>query len=262
MAYDFYDSELSQFDDLQRRSLKMGMTLACVTNIKDPENKNRVLCKPITNDNEKDVLETEWCDVIQPLSGKNAGTFLFPCVDDVVLLGYLDGDPHCPYVIGGVWDQTSTAPYTIQDGKNTEYSFKTPTGTEIHIHEEKDKQKIEVKTPKGTQLVLDDEQESVTVEDKNKKNSITLKLKDGEIEIKADKKLTMAAGKTTFELTSDGKATLNASGDVTLKGSSIKGNASGDVELKGSSATVNASGKLTLKGSSADLKGSMGVNIN
>ena len=262
MAFDFYDGELSQFDDIQRRSLKTGLTLAHVTNIKDPENKNRVLCKPVTNDNEKAVLESEWCDVIQPLSGKNAGTFIFPCVDDLVLIGYLDGDPHCPYVIGGVWDQTSTAPYTIQDGKNTEYSFKTPTGTEIHIHEEKDKQKIEVKTPKGTQLVLDDEKETVTVEDKNKKNTITLKLKDGEIEIKADKKLTMAAGNTKLELTSDGKATLDAKGDVTLKGASIKGTATGAMELKGSSATVNATGKLTLKGASADLKGPTGVNIN
>ncbi len=262
MPFDFYDSELSQFDDIQRKTQRLGLTLARVTNIKDPENKNRVLCKPVTSDDEKAVLETEWCDVIQPLSGKSAGTFLFPCVDDLVLLGYLDGDLHCPYVLGGVWDQKTPAPYTITDGKNTEYSFKTPTGTEIHIHEEKDKQKIEVKTPKGTSLEIDDEKEQVLVQDKNKKNTITLKLKEGEIEIKADKKLTMAAGNTKLTLESGGKASLEAKGDVSISGGSIKGKSTGDLEMSGSSATVKATGKLTLKGASADLKGPTGVNIN
>ena len=262
MAFDFYDSELSQFEDIERRSKRTGLTLAKVTNIKDPENRNRVLCKPITGDNEKDILETEWADVIQPLSGKNAGTFLLPSVNDIVLIAYLDGDPHCPFVVGGVWDKQSTAPYTMKDGKNKDFSFKTPTGSEIHFTDEKDKQKIEVKTPKGTEITLDDEKETVTVTDKNKKNSLTIKIKDGEVELKAEKKLTLSAGKTSLVLESGGKATLKGSGDITLDGSNVNVKGKSAVNLKGASAKVEASGKLTLKGTTADLKGPAGVNIN
>lgn len=262
MPFDFYDEGLSQFDDIERRSKRYGLTLAKVTNIKDPENRNRVLCKPITGENEKSILETEWADVIQPISGKNAGTFLLPSVDDIVLIAYLDGDPHCPYVVGGVWDKTSTAPYTMKDGKNNDYSFKTPTGSEIHFKDEKDKQSITVNTPKGTSLALDDEKETVTVTDKNKKNSLTIKIKDGTIEIKAEKKLSIAAGDTSLILESGGKATLKAKGAVSIDGSDIKGTAKSGLQLKGSTAKVEATGKLTLKGTTADLKGPAGVNIN
>ncbi len=262
MAFDFYDEGLSQFDDIEQRSKRMGLTLAKVTNIKDPENRNRVLCKPITGEKEKSILETEWADVIQPISGKNAGTFLLPSVDDIVLIAYLDGDPHCPYVIGGVWDKKSTAPYTMKDGKNYDYSFKTPTGSEIHFKDEKNKQQISLSTPKGTSLTLDDEKETVSITDKNKKNTLTIKIKDGNIEIKAEKKLTISAGDTTLALESGGAATLKGKGTVTLDGSSIKGKAKSRLELKGASANLEATGKLTLKGATADLKGPAGVNIN
>ena len=262
MAFDFFDEELSRFDDIEQRSKRTGLTLAKVTNIKDPENRNRVLCKPITGEKEKDILETEWADVIQPISGKNAGTFLLPSVDDIVLIAYLDGDPHCPYVIGGVWDKKSTPPYTMKDGKNKDYSFKTPTGSEIHFTDEKDKQKIEISTPKGTFVALDDEKETVTITDKKKKNSLTIKIKDGEIAIKAEKKLSLAAGDTSLVMESGGKATLKGKGTITIEGSSVKGTAKSGLELKGASAKLEATGKLTLKGATADLKGPAGVNIN
>ncbi|XME02548.1 phage baseplate assembly protein V [Lachnospiraceae bacterium C1.1] len=262
MAFDFYENELSQFDDIERRSKRLGLTLAKVTNIKDPENKNRVLCKPVTGEKEKDILEMEWADVIQPLSGKNAGTFLLPSVDDVVLIAYLDGDPHCPYVVGGVWDKKSTAPYKMKDGKNNDFSFKTPGGSELHFSDQKDKQKITLSTPKGTEICLDDENEKLTVTDKKKKNTITINIKKGEIEIKAEKKLTLAAGDTSLVMESSGKATLKGKGAVSIEGSSIKENAKSSMEIKGASTKVEASGKLTLKGSMADLKGPAGVNIN
>ncbi|MCR4745452.1 MAG: phage baseplate assembly protein V [Lachnospiraceae bacterium] len=262
MAFDFFDGELSRFDDIEQRSKRSGLTLAKVTNIKDPEKRNRVLCKPVTGEKEKDILETEWADVIQPLSGKNAGTFLLPSVDDLVLIAYLDGDPHCPIVVGGVWDKTSTAPYTMKDGKNNDYSFKTPTGSEIHFSDEKDKQKIEISTPKGTSLTFDDEKDTVSLTDKNKKNSLTIKIKDGQIEIKAEKKLTLSAGETSITLESGGKAAIKAKGEVSIEGSSIKEKAKSAMEIKGASTKVEASGKLTLKGSTADLKGPAGVNIN
>lgn len=261
MAFDFFDDGI-RLDKLQGDMQRAGLTLAKVTNITDPDKLNRVMCKPVVSDEEKDVLETEWCPVVQPLSGKSCGHFYMPSVDDLVLLAYLNGDPHCPYVIGGTWNGDSPAPYTVADGKNINFSIKTPGGTELLFYDEKDKEYIQMNTPKGAKLTINDEQQTAQFSDPEGKNLITINWKDGEMSITADKKITLAAGSTQIVMESSGNLTMKADKSVSVKGTDIEANASNGFTAKGASANVEASGKLTLKGASADLKGSMGVNIN
>lgn len=261
MNFDFYDGGL-RLDEIQQEMTRPGLTLAEVTNIKDPENLNRVKCKPVVDKKEKDVLETEWCPVVQPLSGKSRGVFYMPSVGDLVLLAYLNGDPHCPYVIGGAWDKDSPPPYTVKDGKNINFSVKTPGGTELLFYDEKDKEYIQLKTPKNAMLRIDDEQQQAQFKDPNSKNTITINWKNGEIQITADKKMTLSAGSTQIVLDSSGSLTMKADKKISAKGADIELNANNDFKAKGTSSNVEASGKLTLKGATADLKGSMGVNIN
>ena len=84
----------------ERQMERPGLTLAVVTNINDPDKLNRVKCLPVENDKEE---ETDWCYVMAPLGGKECGAFFFPNVNDLVVLGYLGGNPHRPMVLGGFW---------------------------------------------------------------------------------------------------------------------------------------------------------------
>lgn len=261
MSFDFFDSG-PRLDDIQRDMQRPGLTLAEVTNITDPDKLNRVLCKPVVSEEEKDVLETEWCPVVQPFSGKSRGQFYMPSVGDLVLLAYLNGDPHCPYVIGGTWSKESPPPYTVTDGKNINFSIKTPGGTELLFYDEKDKEYIQLTTPKKATLLIHDEQQKAELRDPDSRNSILIDWKNGEMKITAEKKMTLAAGSTQLVLDSSGSLTMQADKTVSMEAADVQAKASNDFTAEGMSANVKASGKLTLEGAAADLKGSTGVNIN
>ena len=261
MGFDFFDNG-PRLDEIQQDMLRPGLTLAEVTNITDPQKLNRVLCKPVVSKEEKDVLETEWCPVVQPLSGKSRGQFCMPSVGDLVLLAYLNGDPHCPYVIGGTWDKDSPPPYTVADGKNFNFSIRTPSGTELLFYDEKGKEYIQLTTPKKATLLIHDEQQKAEFHDPDSKNLITIHWQSGEMQITAEKKITLAAGGTQIVLDSAGSLTLKAEQKVSAEAANVELKASNAFAAQGTSAEVKADGKLTLQGATADLKGPTGVNIN
>ena len=89
-----------------------SLTLATVKDIKDDKKLNRVKCLPI---GAPDDEMTDWCYVMTPMGGKERGLFLFPQVDDLVVLGYLENDPHRPIVLGGFWNTETTPPLTVAD---------------------------------------------------------------------------------------------------------------------------------------------------
>lgn len=261
MNFDFGDKGM-RLDQLQLEMQRPGLTLAKITNITDPDKLNRVRCKAVVSQEETDVLETEWCPVVQPFSGSSRGMFYMPSVGDLVLLAYLNGDPHCPYVLGGTWDKESPAPYTMESGKNINFSIRTPGGTELLFYDEQGKEYIQLTTPKKATLLISDQQQLAQLQDPESKNLLTINWQTGEIQLTAEKKLTLAAGTTQMVLSSDGSLTMQADKTVSADAANISINASNEVTAKGASANVEATGKLTLKGASADLKGSAGVNIN
>ena len=112
---------------LERQMERAGLALGVVTNVSDPNELNRVKCVLVENDQNE---ETDWCYVMAPLGGQGCGQFFFPKVNDLVVLGYLNGDPHRPMVLGAYWNTTVKPPYVIQNGKVYDYIIKTPSGTE------------------------------------------------------------------------------------------------------------------------------------
>lgn len=261
-TFDSFSSGL-RWDELQASTLQCGLTLAKVTNINDPDKLNRVLCRPIADEAVKDILETEWCPVMQPLSGSGCGQYFMPSVDDLVLISFLNGDPHCPYVVGGTWNQDSPAPYTLEEAKNVNFSVKTPGGSELLFYDEKGKESIKLNTPSGASLTMNDEQQCAELKDSGGSNHIKMDWKGGEITIESAQKITFKVGSAQITMESSGAITIDAgSGDLTMKAANVNATATNAVKLKGASANVEADGKLTLKGASADLKGPAGVNIN
>lgn len=238
---------------------RSGLTLAKVTNIKDDKKFNRVKCLPIGSANAE---ETDWCYVMTPMGGKECGMFFFPQVNDLVVLAYLDDDPHRPLVLGGFWNTEVKPPYSVQEGKSEDYSIRTPRKIELLLHDEDKKQKVTLTMPSGTVLMLDDGGEKISLQDKEGNNALTMDLKKGEATLKAKTKLTLAAGSTTMVLESSGNITGKGSAKVALEGANIAAKASGKLDLQGATAAVKASATLDLNASGpATLKGAI-VKIN
>ena len=249
-----------------REMSRYGLTLAKVTNIKDEESLNRIKCLPI---GAPDDEETDWCYVMTPMGGKERGLFLFPQVDDLVVLAWLDDDPHRPLVLGGFWNNETAPPFKIQDGKAEDYCLKTPKKIEIVLHDEDSKQKLTVTMPSGATMVMDDENKKISIQDKDGNNSLNMDLEGGNIELKAKSKITLSAGKTTITLEEGGNITSEGNGDISQKakgkiameGANVEGKANSSLSLKAASADIKADSSLNLKAASTDIKADASLKL-
>ncbi|MBO4913987.1 MAG: hypothetical protein J5449_02170 [Oscillospiraceae bacterium] len=239
---------------------RTGITLGKVTNITDDKNFNRVKCLPIGS---KDEEETDWCYVMTPMGGKECGAFFFPQVDDLVVLAYLDGDPHRPLVLGGFWNTDVKPPLPIEKGKNEDYLLRTPNKIELAMHDKDKEQKLTVTMPSGTVLELDDKEKKVHIHDKEKKNELLMELESGSVTLKAEKKLTLVSGKSQIVLTEDGNIEEKGSKKLTESFKDIDSEATSSVQIKGKSSGIKlegasiegkANGQLKLQSGMAAIK--------
>ena len=252
-----------------------GMTIAKVTNVNDEEKLNRVKCLPLGEKN--DAEETEWCYVMTPMGGKERGTFFFPQVDDLVVLGYLNGDIHNPLVLGALWTSETTPPYSIQDGKVQDYSIKTPSKIELLFHDEDSKFKASLTMPSEAALTLDDEKKSITLQDKEGKNTLSMDLDKGEITLKAEKKLTLVVGSNSITIEDSGKITIKGDGDIgvesganlnlkgtpkaALQASQIETKADAKVSMQGAQIEIKADAKLSMQGAMTEVKADATMDV-
>ena len=216
---------------------KQKATLAVVTNVSDPDKLNRVKCVPVENDQDE---ETDWCYVMAPMGGKECGQFFFPNVNDLVVLGYLNGDPHRPMVLGAYWNTKVKPPYVIQDGKVYDFTIKMPSGTELHLYDEPGKQKVTLTMPSGTTLTMDDEGKKIALQDKGGENALTMDLQGGNVELKAKTKLTLSAGTgASMVLEASGNVTEKANVKVAVQAATIEEKASAQMTIQGGMVSIN-----------------------
>lgn len=243
----------------ERGMARNGLALARVINVNDEEGFNRVQCLPVgAPDNEV----TDWCYCMAPMGGKGCGVYFPPQVDDLVVLAYLDDDPHRPVVLGSIWNTEVTPPFTIKEGKVEDYAIRTPKAIDLTFHDEDEKQTVTLTMPSGTVLRFDDGEQTVTLQDKDGKNALKMNFKSGEAELTSEKKLTLSAGETSITLESSGNLTLQCNGKLSAQGASIEEKAKGQMTLQGATTQVKGDGTLELSGGgSASLKGGI-VKIN
>lgn len=244
----------------EKASVKNGIAIAMITDIKDPKNLNRVKCEYLTADNKssggaaggttKKTGGTGWIFCVTPFGGKEYGSFFHPNVGDIVVIAYENGDIHRPFVIGCLWVGESKAPLTVQDGKNEEYKFITPNKGYVDIVDTKDKQKITIATSKGRQLVFDDDKQEISITDG--KSGIKISEKNGTTEITCDKKLTIKVGQgATIEIDgTSGAISIKGNKEVKIEAAqvAVKASGTGEVSANGS-LEIKSSGMLTVKGS-------------
>jgi len=183
-----------------------GVVVGVVSNNQDDEKLNRVkVTFPWLSEDE----ESHWARVSCLMAGDQRRALFLPEVGDEVLVAFEHGDIDRPYVIGSLWNGVDKPPKTNDDGKNN-----------IRL----------IQSRSGHKLTLDDTDgsEKISIEDKSGKNSIVWDTSANTITISADKDIMLKApsGKISLDakelsLKSSGDATVEASGSLTLKGSTV-----------------------------------------
>lgn len=220
-----------------------GVVTGLVKDNYDQEHPGMVKVEYFLGENGKNV--TGWVPVAAPYAFKDSGLYLLPEVGAVVVIAFNMGDRNCPIVIGSLWNKKNDLPKETAKDKNTIKRFKTKGGNEVIFEEEQGKEAIELHTPKSQTIRIDDEKETITIFDKEKKNGIKMEMKDGNITIIAEKKMTFEVGSQKM-ITMDGKT-------VQIKGDDIKAEATKGLNLKGQN--------LKAEGTQTDIEGKSSLNV-
>lgn len=245
--------DLFNDDNEVTRNLLVGMTLAKVTNLEDPDQLGRIKVKFLLRDLEEN--ESCWARVVVPFAGSTTGVYMLPEVDDEVVVAFLGGQLDKPVILGGVWNKTAKPPVDNEKGKNNTKMIKTKSGHTVTFTDEDGKEKIEVKSAKGATLTIDDKAESISLKDKGGSNTMTIDGKNGKLSFEAEKKIEFKTGGSTLTLDGTGNSIEIKTQQLKMKGM--------QVEIKGDT-TVKVESGATLEvkaGAMAQIKGAM-VTIN
>lgn len=235
-----------------------GISIGVVTDITDPDGKNRVKVKI---PNIADDHETFWSRVVCPGAGNNRGFLAMPEIGDEVAVAYENGDIQRPYVLGGLWNGVDAIPdnHTVVDNHTVgARSITTRGGAYLALSDDPDDTEgaryIKIVTANQSATVHIGE-DNVTIDAPDL--PLTFKNAKAEIEIKDDGAINITA--------KQGNLTLDAkTNDVVIKGNNVKLTATSNAEIKASvQATLKGDAGATVDagGAIAAVKGSM-VNLN
>ena len=184
-----------------------GIVIGIVSNLEDPENLGRVKVKFPHLDNQ----ESDWAKLVTLMAGPERGAFFRPEVDDEVLVGLEHGDYRRPYILGSLWSKVDKPPADDGDAKKNNWRFfKSRSGHVVKLDDTDGKEKIEIidKSSKH-QIIID------TAGDK-----IQIICDSGDVEVSASSG-TVKVEAATVEVKSKGNMSLEASGQMTIKGGTV-----------------------------------------
>ena len=229
-----------------------GITAGIVTDITDPDKKNRVKVRLINRDDS--TQETDYIRVMTPAAGNEFGFYDLPEVGDEVLVGFLDGDFTDPYVLGCLWNTKAPAPVTLADGKNDLRGLKSRTAHKLEFNDGEDAPGVTLVSAAESTLLFDDKGQAIKLADKDGANALTIDIAGGNVTLEAKTKLTLKVGGSSIEIDSS-SITIKTSGNITIDGQQVSISGKSTVEAK-------ATGQLNLEASGpANLKGAI-VKIN
>ncbi len=165
-----------------------GCHLALVTDLNDPDHRNRVKVRLLALDGEGRA--EIWARVALPFAGDNRGAFFIPDVGDEVLVSFVAGDPRFPIVLGGLWNGSAAPPASISGGQNRLKVLRSKNGVQITLDDQQGREQFIVETPGGQKLTLADGPGAVTLED-SAGNSV--KLESAGITVTASARVTVNA---------------------------------------------------------------------
>ena len=168
-----------------------------------------------------------WARLATLDAGENRGTVFRPEVDDEVIVGFINGDPRSPIVLGMVHSSAKPSPIPASDD-NHEKGYVSRGEMKMLFNDESNIMTFE--TPNGNTIILSEDEGSVSIKDENG-NMVVMDSNGINIESAAD-------------------INIKASGDINLEGVNIGAAANAEFKAEGSAgATLESGAATTVKGS-------------
>ncbi len=109
-------------------------------NVEDPDNLGRI---KVNFKWQKDGQMTPWIRCMTTHAGADKGIYFIPELEEDVLIGFENGDPERPYVLGSMYHSQQTPAY-FKDPNNYMKAIRTVSENEIHLYDEPDKERIKI----------------------------------------------------------------------------------------------------------------------
>jgi Rhs element Vgr protein len=194
----------------------------------DPTGEDRVAVRIVT---ETETAEPLWARPMSVGGGKHHGFVMLPEPNSECLLGFLDGDPRDPVLIGGLHSSTATSPLPGADGNNLKG----------------------IVSREGTRIVFDDSGPALVIETEGERR-IALSDKDGKITMSDADGNAIEMSSAGIKIDSKAVISISAKGDLKLKGKNLKAEALTGAEVKGNaSAKLQSGGGTIIKGATVDI---------
>jgi Rhs element Vgr protein len=208
-----------------------GLQIGVVSALEgDPANEERIAVRLPLLASAGDGL---WARLATLDAGKQRGTFFRPEIGDEVVVGFLEGDPRHPVVLGMCHSSAKPAPESLADANHHKGYV---SRSKLRLMFDDDKKIIRVETPGGNRLTLSDDANRIVLQDQHG-NKITMDSKG--ISIVSSKDLTFKAS---------GNFKLDAASNVDIKAqAALTVAASGSAEISGSTTKVNGSATVIVK---------------
>ena len=181
-----------------------GVEVALVTNTKDPLKQGRVkICfarlpgKP----------ESDWARMAHPSAGPGRGFYWMPEVGDEVLVACERGQASKPYVLGALWNGKDAPMKDAYTDENTTRMIQTKSGHQVILSDKEGEEKIVIADKSGKR--------AVTFDVKAKK--LTFEAGAGDIELRAEKKITLECEDLEIKTKKTCKLDVGTDFDLTVK---------------------------------------------
>jgi uncharacterized protein involved in type VI secretion and phage assembly len=184
-----------------------GIVIGTVVDLDDPERLGRVKLK-LAQYNDQ---QSYWARIVSPMAGKARGFFFRPEVDDEVLVGFENGEPRRPYVLGALWSKVDAPP--ARDGNETKNNWRfivSRSGHMLKFDDTAGSEKIEIVDKSGSHKIIID---SVAPK-------IRIECASGDIEISAPSG-TLKVDAQSIDVRASGEMKLVAAGKLTLQGATV-----------------------------------------
>lgn len=223
-----------------------GLQIAKVLKIDgDPDGEGRIQIQmPLQTDGEPGI----WIRPAGPYATDGAGIRFLPEVGDEIVVGFLDGDPNAPIMLGALH---SSARPTPEPADETNTIKAIVSRSQMRIAFDDVRKKLTIETPGGHSITLSDDDKSVKMIDCNGNR---LEMAEGGISLSSPQSISIKSS-GSVEIEGTAGVTIRSSGDATMHGANatVKG---------GMTAELTASGTTKVTGSMVEIDGTDGVAVS
>ena len=172
--------------------------------------------------------ESDWCRVVQPAAGAGRGFYWLPHVSDEVLIAFERGEAHRPYIIGSLWNGKDKPMQGAYADENTTVMIQTKSGHQVVLDDKSGSEKIVIADKSGNR--------TITFDVKQKK--FIIEAKEGDVEIKAEKKIRLECEDLEIKTSKSGKIDIGSTFDLNVKDKAVV-KADNQLSLKASRININ-----------------------